>query len=74
MLNYATKIAFFLIKLKKFSFPFAFVFKNSYIANRFETLTNHKELESMMMQVKTVVNDDDYLFFYWLSLPYLKQK
>ena len=60
--------------VKNIPFPFAFVSKNSYIANRFETLTNHKELESMMMQVKTVVNDDDYLFFYWLSLPYLKQK
>ena len=60
--------------MKNMPFLFAFVCENSYIANTFKTLTNHKELESMMMQVKTVVNDDDYLFFYWLSLPYLKQK
>ena len=59
--------------VKNIPFPFAFVFKNSYIAKAFETLTNHWESELLLMQVKTVVNDDDYLFCS-LPFPYQKQK
>lgn len=58
--------------VKNIPFPFAFVFKNSYIAKAFETLTNNQwETELMVMQVKTVVNDDDYLF---LLTPFLLLK
>ena len=48
--------------VKNIPFLFAFVSGNCYIANTFKTLTNHWKTELMMMQVKTVVNDDDYLF------------
>lgn len=58
--------------VKNISFTFAFVSKNSYIANSFETLTNHWETGLMMMRVKTVVNDD-YLFLL-TPFPLLKTK
>lgn len=48
--------------MKNIPFLFAFVCENSYIANTFKTLTNLWDLEFVMMQVKTVVNDEDYLF------------
>ena len=65
--KFCCKDSFFLIKLKNIPILFAFVLKNSYIANTFKTLTNHWDLRMVLMQVKTVVNDDDYLFLSTLS-------